>query len=237
MKVSCVVSILALAGTVAAAPQRKRILKLHKSNNAAGVVERGLQPGMEEEEEGPGGGPGGKEDEEEPEMAAPPQEEEELTLAPTMTATHSSMSHSMSLSMMTATEPPKGGAAVKETPVPSSPAPSSPAPSTPAPSTAPPVEETNAPKGGNKDDDTYAPSPVGSMSMSMDTTTTTTTTSSTIPTLFVDVPLTATPTNPKDVVNEPSGTAPATAASSAMMIGTCLAGVAIIAATTMVGTF
>ena len=61
MKVSCVVSILALAGTVAAAPQRKRILKLHKSNNAAGVVERGLQPGMEEEEEGPGGGPGGKE--------------------------------------------------------------------------------------------------------------------------------------------------------------------------------
>lgn len=235
MKVSCVVSILALAGTVAAAPQRKRILKLHKSNNAAGVVERGLQPGMEEEEEGPGGGPGGKEDEEEPEMAAPPQEEEELTLAPTMTATHYSMSHSMSLSLMAAaaTEPPKGGAAVKETPVPSSPAPSSPAPSTPAPSTAPPVEETNAPKGGNKDDDTYAPSPVGSMSMD----TTTTTTSSTIPTLFVDVPLTATPTNPKDVVTEPSGTAPATAASSAMMIGTCLAGVAIIASTAMVGTF
>ena len=236
MKVSCVVSILALAGTVAAAPQRKRILKLHKSNNnAAGVVERGLQPGMEEEEEGPGGGPGGKEDEEEPEMAAPPQEEEELTLAPTMTATHYSMSHSMSLSLMAAaaTEPPKGGAAVKETPVPSSPAPSSPAPSTPAPSTAPPVEETNAPKGGNKDDDTYAPSPVGSMSMD----TTATTTSSTIPTLFVDVPLTATPTNPKDVVTEPSGTAPATAASSAMMIGTCLAGVAIIASTAMVGTF
>ena len=223
MKVSCVVSILALAGTVAAAPQRKRILKLHKSNNAAAVVvERGLQPGMEEEE-GPGG-PGGK-DEEEPEIAAPPQEEK-LTLAPTMAATHSmSMSHSMSLSMMAATEPPKGGAAVKETPVPSSPAPSSPAPSTPAPSTAPPVEGTDAPKGGNKDD-TYAPSaPAGSMSMSMDTTTT----SSTIPT-FVDAPLTATPTNPMDVVTEPSGT---TSASSAMMIGTCLAGVTFIATAMM----
>lgn len=224
MKVSCVVFILALAGTVAAAPQRKRILKLHKSNSAAGgVVERGLQPGMEEE--GPGG-PGGK-DEEEPEIAAPPQEEK-LTLAPTMAATHSmSMSHSMSLSMMAATEPPKGGAAVKETPAPSSPAPSTPAPSTPAPSTAPPVEGTDAPKGGNKDD-TYAPSaPSGSMSMSMDTTTT----SSTIPT-FVDAPLTATPTNPMDVVTEPSGTA--TASSAMMMIGTtCLAGVAFIATAMM----
>ena len=225
MKVSCVVSILALAGTVAAAPQRKRILKLHK-NNAAGVVERGLQPGMEEEEEEGPGGPGGK-DEEEPEIAAPPQEEK-LTLAPTMAATHSmSMSHSMSLSMMAATEPPKGGAAVKETPVPSSPAPSSSAPSTPAPSTAPPVEGTDAPKGGNKDD-TYAPSaPSGSMSMSMGTTTT----SSTIPT-FVDAPLTATPTNPMDVVTEPSGTA--SASSAMMMIGTtCLAGVAFIATAIM----
>jgi hypothetical protein len=38
------------------------------------------------------------------------------------------------------------------------------------------------------------------------------------------------------VVIEPSGTAPA-AASSAMMIGTCLAGVAIIAAAATVGTF
>lgn len=118
---------------------------------------------------------------------------------------------------MMATEPPKGGAAVKETPVPSSPA-----PSTPAPSTAPPVEETDAPKGGNKDD-TYAPSPAGSMSMSM-------TSGSTIPT-FVDAPLTATPTNPGEVVTEPSGTS---ASSAAMKFGTCLAGVAIIANAAMV---